>query len=89
VMDGEAIYRGRHSASSSVLRTANEQDELVNGYRVALHIPETNSFRTNPAEVLGEAGIRVERYQRDPHKLVVLPETLRAAGIPLGDFVLV
>jgi hypothetical protein len=50
---------------------------------------ETETLSLDPAAILEKAGIKVERYQRDPHRLEVLPETLRAAGIPVQDFILV
>jgi hypothetical protein len=59
---------------------------LIDGRPCALYDPEQGTFRTDPAEILTEAGIKVEKYRRWPHILEVLPETLRAAGIPLVDF---
>lgn len=89
LMSGEAIYRGQCSACQAMEPREGEQEALIDRYRVALHDPDTDRSRTDPAELLEEAGIRIESYQRAPHKLPVLPETLRAAGKRLVDFVLV
>lgn len=39
--------------------------------------------------ILEEAGIRVERDEHDLHQSLVLPETLRAAGVEVEEFALV
>lgn len=86
MMAGEAIYRSKHTAQyKPVLR----YDETRDGFKCAFHDLDRDVFKTDAAEILHEAGIKTERYQQDPHELIVLPETLRAAGIPLEEFVLV
>lgn len=90
LMNGEVIYRHKHIPRyKSVWRYACDMAEDIDNYAVALHDSDTNTFRTDPAELLQEAGIKVERYKRNPHKLEVLPESLRAAGVALEEFVLV
>ncbi|CBY01644.1 hypothetical protein IAQ61_003456 [Plenodomus lingam] len=90
IMRGDTIYRNRLPKHCHfVWRESWKNDELIDDSRCALYNPETGEYKTNPAEILEEVGIKVESYQRDPHKLIVLPETLRAAGIPLKDFVIV
>ncbi|KAF3033673.1 hypothetical protein E8E12_001601 [Didymella heteroderae] len=90
LMDGEAIYGNRHFVRyTAISRYDGEESQLVDGYSVALYEPSRQRLKTDPADLLKEAGIQVERYQRHPHELVVSPESLRAAGIPLKDFVLI
>ena len=89
-MDGETFYRNKHAARyRPVWRDFHGAPDAINRKLSALQDLDTGVLRTSPAELLEEAGIKVEEYQRYPHKLVVLPETLRAARIPLEDFVLV
>ncbi|KAF2851966.1 HET-domain-containing protein [Plenodomus tracheiphilus IPT5] len=89
LMHGEAIYGNKLPDQwQFVWRQEYAEDDLVDDYPHTLYDAETGTTRSNPAEILEEVGIKVESYQRDPHRLVVLPETLRAAGIPVEDFVL-
>ena len=64
-------------------------NEAVDDWALALYDPETGALVTNPAKLLNDAGIKVEEYQKDPHVLKVSPETLRATGIPLQEFLIV
>lgn len=89
LMDGEAIYGNKLPRHYQSIRRPEEWIFLINGRDFALHDLETGDFKTDPAEILTEMGIKVESYQRNPHLLKVLPETLRAAGVALEDFVLV
>lgn len=90
LMDGETIYRsGLDAQYRSVWHDELGSSDRIGNRGIAFQNLRTGVFRTDPAELLQEAGIKVEEYQRWPHKLVVLPETLREAGIPLEDFVLV
>jgi hypothetical protein len=90
VMDGEAIYQNKHAARYKAMYIdCREQDELIDGTSSALYDPDEGTYRTDPAALLEEAGVKVEEYRRYPHELVVLPESLRAAGVPVEDFVLV
>jgi hypothetical protein len=89
-MSGEAIYQGRHRAKfEAVWNTGRPEQPRINGWRTALYDNETKLKRIDPDGLLEEAGIKVERYTRSPHELVVLPKSLRAAGIAVEDFVLV
>jgi hypothetical protein len=90
LMSGEAIYQGRHRANfEAVWNTGRPEQPRINGWRTALYDIETKLKRIDPDGLLEEAGIKVERYTRSPHELVVLPASLRAAGIAVEDFVLV
>jgi hypothetical protein len=90
LMSGEAIYQGRHRANfEAVWNTGRPEQPRINGWRTALYDNETKLKRIDPDGLLEEAGIKVERYTRSPHELVVLPASLRAAGIAVKDFVLV
>ncbi|KNG49330.1 HET-domain-containing protein [Stemphylium lycopersici] len=71
------------------------EDELIkpetwiDRNRFAMRDTETQELHTDLVAILEKAGIKVESYQRRPHRLEVLPETLKAAGAPLEDFILV
>jgi hypothetical protein len=89
LMRGETVYRGKHAGKYRVEGLSKvDEGEKIDGHAVAL-CDETDGLKTDPAELLEEVGIRVEKYTRDPHELVVLPETLRDAGVGLEEFVLV
>lgn len=62
---------------------------LINGFDLAVHDVKDDKIILDPAVVLEKVGTKVEQYQSDPHLLEALPETLRAAGIALEEFVLV
>lgn len=89
LMKGEALYPGSFANRYKSVQWGEGEYDLVDGYPYALQDLETGKLRTDPAELLEEAGIKVESYQRRPHRLEVLPETLRAAGINLTEFTLV
>ncbi|KAF2451743.1 HET-domain-containing protein [Karstenula rhodostoma CBS 690.94] len=92
IMSGEIIYGQKVSSLYRAVRRLEDtvqKSELIDGTPFALHNPVTGRVVTDPASVLEEAGIEVNDYQRRPHRLHVSPETLRRAGIPLQDFVLV
>ncbi|KAI8933258.1 hypothetical protein NX059_009889 [Plenodomus lindquistii] len=89
-MHGEAIYRNRlPDRWRFVYRLEWKDEELIDDYPLALYDPKTGETRSDPAEILEECGIKVESYQQHPHRLIVLPETLRAAGVPVEEFILV
>ncbi|KAH7084020.1 heterokaryon incompatibility protein-domain-containing protein [Paraphoma chrysanthemicola] len=92
LMRGEAIY-GKNMPAHWRTVAHYEHGETdcnsIDGKMRGMYDPESNILRTDPGRILEEMGIKVESYGRNPHHLVVLPETLRAAGIPLQDFILV
>lgn len=87
--NGEAIYRGKLSRNYRYVQHEYGELERVAGASIAVYDPETEKLKTDPAAILEEAGIKVEKHQREPHILEVLPESLRAAGVDLEDFILV
>jgi hypothetical protein len=90
LMGGELIYGTKlPSTWEPVIDDVSGEKHYIECWRRAFHDTATHTLRTNPAEILAEVGIKVESYQRKPHRLEVLPETLRSAGIPLRDFILV
>ena len=88
-VSGEAIYGAKLPDHYRPVRRVDAKSDLIDGRRFALLDLRTQRFETNPAEVLEEMGIKVEKYQRKPHLLEVSPETLRAAGVNLETFTLV
>ncbi|KAH8725744.1 hypothetical protein GQ44DRAFT_202306 [Phaeosphaeriaceae sp. PMI808] len=86
LMMGEAIYG--ENFPSYWTSVYHDRMTSIDGYINGLYDPKTKTLKTNPAEILTEMGIKVESYQRKPHLLEVLPETLRAAGIQLEEFIL-
>ena len=90
LMEGQALYRDSHLVRyTAISRYDGEESKLVDGGSVALYEPDRRRLKTDPADLLKEAGVQVERHQRYPHELIAPPESLRAAGIPLKDFVLI
>ncbi|KAH7067231.1 heterokaryon incompatibility protein-domain-containing protein [Paraphoma chrysanthemicola] len=92
LMGGEAIYGENMPAHWKSVTHDNRGENdcsFIDGKLNGMYDPESNILRTDPGKILEEMGIKVESYQRNPHRLVVLPETLRAAGVPLQDFILV
>ncbi len=91
LMRGKSIYRNRlpgHYEPKAV-----GQDRIdpkpIDGSDYAIHDTKKNIFTFDPTAILEEANIKVEKYERYPHILKVLPGTLRAAGISLENFVIV
>jgi hypothetical protein len=62
--------------------------DMIDVWPYGLYDTETDTLRTDPVEILNKMGIKVERYQKEPRRLEVLPEILRAAGVPLREFIL-
>jgi hypothetical protein len=92
LMHGEAIY-GEKLPSSYVPIDVKDHDDLevnlIDGFDFALHDTANEKIVFDPAAILEEVGIKVERYQRYPHHLEVLPETLQAAGVAWEEFALI
>lgn len=88
LMKGEAIYGDRLPSQWRAVHHELEKSTWVDTYPHGLYDPDTDLLRTNPAEILAELGIKVENYQQKPHRLEVLPGSLRAAGVPLREFIL-
>jgi hypothetical protein len=92
LMEGEILYgrtgmsrlQGVHCVTESV--TASD---LIDGHAVAMKDYDTGEMTTDPAEFLTRRGIKVDSYQRRPHRLDVSLDTLRAAGVKVQDFILV
>lgn len=88
-MHGELVYREALPALTQPVSESERYKDLIDGYDYALYHPETGVLKTDPAEILVEAGIKVKQYQRDPHVLEVSPEHMNEAGVPLENFILV
>jgi hypothetical protein len=88
-MSGEAIYGAKLPDHYRPVERVDAKSEFIDGWKSALLDSRTQRFETNPAKVLEEMGIKVEKYQREPLLLEVSPETLRAAGVDLETFTLV
>lgn len=89
LMTGEAIYGSRLPSSYRSVERRDRQGDVIDGYRVALLDGKTNTFKADPANILTDMGIKVEKYTRYPHLLKVSPDALRAAGVALQDLTLV
>lgn len=92
LMMGEIFYGCADlSRLQGVHRTygPNGASQSINGYAVAIKDYQAKQLITDPAKFLAKMGIKVELYQRRPHRLVVLEETFRATGVDLQDFTLV
>jgi hypothetical protein len=93
LMMGEILYscsdfsrlQGVHRAYGP----GGDASQSINGYAVAIKDYKAKQLITDPAKFLAKMGIKVESYQRRPHRLVVLKETFRATGVDLQDFILV
>ena len=79
--EGEAIY---HNLSALKARS-----ESSIGDTYSMFDTRDKSPRYESDVMFKEAGLKIERVQGKPYRLVVLPETLTAAGVPLQEFVLV
>jgi hypothetical protein len=89
-MHGEAIYSDElHRQLRPVSHTHSHEDDWIDDWKFAMYDPQTERLHTDPGKVLEEAGIKVENYERRPHRLNVLPETLREAGVDLVNFTIV
>ncbi len=92
LMNGEMIYRGRLNKpykSFWVERSKRYEDD-IDGDPFAMYDPDKPEvYIRDPDKLLEEAGIKVEKFNRYPYLLEVLPQTLRDAGVPLEDFTLV
>ncbi|OAL05549.1 HET-domain-containing protein [Phaeosphaeriaceae sp. SRC1lsM3a] len=92
LMEGQAIYGCGEMSQRRAVRLRLEEIELqhiIDGQTLGMYDEKSRKLSTNPAEILTEMGIKVESYQRFPHRLQVLPETLRAVGVDLQEFILV
>ena len=88
LMHGEAIYKDNLPAHYEAKEVTKGESGhlLIDGRSYAMHDTVKDIFFFDPAEVLEEANIKVEKYERDPHVLEVLAESLRIAGITLEEF---
>lgn len=86
LMDGEAIYRGKHAVRYASRRLLSGGQTRS---RVAFVSQVDGTLNSDFSAILEEAGIKVEHEQDEPPALFVLPETLRAAGLQVQDFTLV
>jgi hypothetical protein len=92
LMHGEAIYRDRLPKSYKPVWVAEHSDlhvNLIDEYDYALHDTAKDVMIVDPASVLEEVGIKVESYQRYPHKLVVSSQALQAADVAIEEFALI
>ncbi|KAF2995701.1 hypothetical protein E8E13_003798 [Curvularia kusanoi] len=90
---GEIIYRGRLPDHYRPVSQLHGQPETVlDRTWNALWDSRRGELKTNPAELLGELGIRVERYHQVSHGYHVLDvavETLTEFGVAIQEFALV
>jgi hypothetical protein len=96
LMHGEAIYGDRlprHYTPVPVRHTdrapPDKRLECIHGFDFAMHDTVNDVFINDPRTILEETGIKVERYQRWQHELEVLPESPKAVGVELEEFMLV
>ncbi|KAF1921571.1 heterokaryon incompatibility protein-domain-containing protein [Ampelomyces quisqualis] len=92
LMEGEAIYGCNALSHRQAVRCEKEvfdMSGLIDSQQLGMYNYETGELSQEPAEILEEMGIKVESYQDYPHRLEVLPETLRAAGVRMREFLLV
>jgi hypothetical protein len=91
LMNGEAIYGDKLPSHWRAVQhyRDNNGSNRIDLYFNGFYDTQMDHLRIDPAEILTQMGIKVENYQRYPHRLVVLPETLRAAGVPFREFILV
>jgi hypothetical protein len=89
-MHGEAIYRNKLPRQlRPVFHTYSHEDDWIDDRKLAMYDPQTDHVHTDPAILLEETGIKIEKFERIPHRLDALPETLREAGVNLVDFTIV
>jgi hypothetical protein len=91
LMNGEAIYRDKLPSHYRpvVLTESSHPDRWIDEMSFALRDSKTQSCNIDPANVLADMGVEVDRYQRHPHLLQVSPTALVAAEVALQDFTLV
>jgi hypothetical protein len=88
LMEGEAIYGCTALSHRQAVRIKKEEfkvADLIDTHPVGMYNHKTGELSQNPAAILEEMGIKVESYQLHPHRLEILPETLRAAGVRVRD----
>jgi hypothetical protein len=98
LMLGEAIYGDRlprhyHRYTPVSMRSINpgpsdKRPKYIHGFDFAMHNTVNDVFINDPC-ISEETGIKVERYQRWQHGLVILPESPQVIGIELEEFMLV
>ncbi|KAJ4989320.1 Intramembrane protease 2 [Stagonosporopsis vannaccii] len=89
IMNGEFIYQEPNPLRYKLFAQNAQNISPIDGYTGALFDRKERKFTVDPTVPLRNAGIEVKKYVRDPHELIVLPATLRAAGLAVDDFVLV
>ncbi|KAH7384118.1 hypothetical protein DE146DRAFT_216580 [Phaeosphaeria sp. MPI-PUGE-AT-0046c] len=92
LMEGQAIYGCEKMSRRRAVRLLGKEydfQHVIDGQFLGMYKKRSRTLSTDPAEILTRLGIKVERYQRSPHRLHVLPETLHAIGLHLQEFVLV
>jgi hypothetical protein len=92
LMHGEAIYgRELFDRCRPVHKNLHGGDltNLIDGFAFALYDTTNNVLLDDPGAILEDVGIKVQSYQRWPHKLEVSPESLRTAGVLLEEFVVI
>lgn len=88
LMNGEAIYGNKLSSKYRSVSRKDQLDELIDGWGIILYDFETGEYKNDPETILTDIGIKVEKYERNPHFLEVLPVSLREAGINAETFAL-
>lgn len=91
IMNGEAIYQDVDPLRYNAIGQDENRPGTVHidEYCGLLHDSKANTFTDDPTKPLKEAGIKVESFVREPHRLIVLPKALRAVSIAVESLVLV
>jgi hypothetical protein len=91
LMNGEAMYGNRIPRHWRPVRRREVDHDHFGAsdvWRYGFYDTEADTLRTDPAEILNEMGIKVDKCQKDPYRLEVRAETLRAAGVLLREFII-
>jgi hypothetical protein len=70
-------------------RHGGDLENFIDGFPFALYDTTNNTLLDDPSTILQRGGITLQRYQRWSHRLEVSPESLRTAGVVLGEFVII
>lgn len=89
LMNGEFIYQEPDPLRYKLFAQNAQHVSLIDGYMGVLFDRKQQTWARTPTEPLRNSGIEVQSYVRDPHRLIVLPEILREAGLAVEDFVLI
>lgn len=86
LMYGEAIYQGKLPGHYIPVRYQAAPADRINGWDCAMLDTRSKAPKQNPANILTEMGIKVDRFQREVHLLDVSIQALRASGVKVEHF---